>query len=255
MVLTVEQVVAELPGLLRYALTLTRDPDDAEDLVQDTLVRALERGQTFRGEATVRTWMHRVMYHRFLDGTRRRGPDLVGEQALADAVEAAWREDAYTVDAQVVLERAEVREQLYDALVRLPTPYRTAVVLHDVEGLTAANLAEVQQVSLAAAKQRIRRGRAMLVTALAGGAERRAALVGVPLNCWDARSRIDAYLADELSATDRAALERHLGGCPTCPALYASIVGVTQALGGLRDPDSVIPPGLADRVRTLLEGS
>ena len=67
--------------------------------------------------------------------------------------------------------------------------------------LTAAAVAEVQQVSLPAAKQRIRRGRAMLVSALARGVERRAALAGVPLNCWDARSRIDDYLADELRNT------------------------------------------------------
>ena len=94
----------------------------------------------------------------------------------------------------------------------------------------------------------------MLVSALAGGVERRAALEGVPLNCWQARSKIDEYLADELPGSDRSMLEKHLGGCPTCPALYASIVGVTEALGTLRDPDSVIPPKLAERVRVTLEG-
>lgn len=255
MTLRDEQVVAELPGLLRYALALTRDPVAAEDLVQDTVVKALERGDQFRGEASVATWLHRVMYHRFVDGARRRTPDLVDDEALAEAVEEAWRDDAYTVDAQVVLERAETRDELYDALVRLPVDYRSAVVLHDVEGLTAAAVAEIQQVSLPAAKQRIRRGRAMLVSALARGVERRAALAGVPLNCWDARSRIDDYLADELPTRDRTMLEQHLEGCPTCPALYASIVGVTGALGSLRDPDSVIPPQLASRVRAVLDES
>ena len=244
--------MAELPGLLRYALALTRDSDRAEDLVQDTVVRALERADQFRGDSSPATWLHRVMYHGFIDGVRRRTPDLVDDEALADAVEEAWRDDAYTVDAQVVLERAETREELYDALVRLPVDYRSAVVLHDVEGLTAASVAEVQEVSLPAAKQRIRRGRSMLVSALAGGVERRAALEGVPLNCWQARSKIDEYLADELPGSDRSMLEKHLGGCPTCPALYASIVGVTEALGTLRDPESVIPPKLAERVRVTL---
>ena len=51
------------------------------------------------------------------------------------------------------------------------------------------------------------------------------------MNCWQARSRIDDYLADELPGEDRSRLERHLAACPTCPALYASIVGVTEALG------------------------
>lgn len=190
---TEEQLVAELPGLLRYARLLTRDAQGAEDLVQETVVRALERAAQFRG----RVGCHLVAPDH-VHPVRRRDPcatpEPVDEEALVDAVEADWRDDAYTVTAEVVPERAERREELLDALLRLPVPYRTAIVLHDVEGLTASAVAEVQQVSLSAAKQRIRRGREMLVSALAGGAERRAALAGVPLNCWDARSRIDDYL-------------------------------------------------------------
>lgn len=250
-----ERVAGEVPGLLRYALLLTRDREAAEDLVQDTVVRALERADQFRGEASVATWLHRIMFTRFVDGTRRTAPELRAEEELVDAVEAAWRDDAYTVAAEVVIERAEQREELRDALLRLPVAYRTAVVLHDVEGLTARAVAEVQGVSLAASKQRIRRGREMLVSALARGAERRAALTGVPLNCWQARSRIDDYLAGELGTRERTRLEAHLAGCPTCPALYAGIVGVTAALGGLRDPDSVVPPRLAGRVREALGAS
>lgn len=253
--ISAEPVVAALPGLLRYALTLTRDQDRAEDLVQDTITKALERTDQFRGDSSVATWLHRILYHRFVDSVRRERAEPVDEESLARAVEAAWQDDHYTVDAQAVLERAETRAELYDALLRLPVHYRSAVVLHDVEGLAVAELAEVAEISLAAAKQRLRRGRNMLVSALAGGVERRKATSGVPMTCWSARSRIDDYLADELPATERTQVEQHLAGCPTCPALYASIVGVTAALGGWRDPDSVVPPGLAERVRTrLVEG-
>lgn len=250
--LSEEQLVGELPGLFRYAQLLTHDAQAAEDLVQDTVVRALERAAQFRGDASPATWLHRIMFTRFVDETRRQRPDPVEEEALVRAVEADWRDDAYTVTAEIVLERAEQREELLDALLRLPLPYRVAVVLHDVEGLAMSAVAEVQGVSLPAAKQRLRRGREMLVSALAGGTERRAALAGVPLKCWDARSRIDDYLSGELELPERKRLERHLAGCPTCPALYASIVGVRTALGGLRDPDSVIPPRLAERVRAAL---
>ena len=252
MTLPAEQVVAELPGLLRYALALTRDQDRAEDLVQDTVTRALERGEQFRGDSSVATWLHRVMYHRFIDGVRRDRTDPVDDEVLVRAVEDAWRDDDYTVDAEAVLLRAETRDELYDALVRLPVHYRSAVVLHDVEGLTSSEVAEVQQISLPAAKQRLRRGRTMLVSALAGGVERREATKGVPMTCWSARSRIDDYLAGELSLADRTMVEQHLAGCPTCPALYASIVGVTSALGGWRDPDSVVPARLAEQVRARL---
>ena len=253
MALTADVLVPEIPGLLRYARALTRDPDQAEDLVQDVVVRALERADTFRGESSAGTWLHRIMHHRFVDLTRARTPEPLADDALVEAIEAAWRDDAYTVDSSVVLQRAQERDDLFDALVHLPAILRSAVVLHDMEGLTTGEIASVQGVSLPAAKQRLRRGRTMLVSLLADDEERRRAVAGVPMRCWEARSKVDDYLDDELPRADRTALERHLEGCPTCPGLYASIVGVTEALGRLRDPDSVVPPALADRIRTLLD--
>ncbi len=254
MAITEESLAAELPGLLRYARALTRDEDAAADLVQETALRALERSEQFRGESSPGTWLHRIMYHRFIDLARRQQPVPLAEEELVEANDRNWADDAYTVSSEVVMERAEDRDALLDALIRLPASYRSAVLLHDLEGLTAAEVAEVQEVSLPAAKQRLRRGRQLLVSALAHGAERRAALGGVPLNCWTARSRIGDYLDDELSAADRSRLEKHLAGCPTCPALYASIVGVTGVLAAMRDPDSVIPPALAHRVRGVVLG-
>lgn len=239
---------------MRYALALTRDPDAASELVQDTVVRSLERADQFRGESGPATWLHRIMYRRFLDDQRRRRPLPVEDaEERAAANDRDWADDAYSVSAEVVVERAEDRDALRDALIRVPANYRAAVLLHDVEGLTVPEVAEIQEVSLAAAKQRLRRGRQMLVSALATGVERRADLAGVPLNCWTARSRIGDYLDDELDAPERALLEKHLAGCPTCPALYASMVGVTGALAAMRrDPESVIPEQLANRVRSVL---
>lgn len=253
MSITADSIAEQLPGLLRYAQALTRDHQAAEDLVQETVLRAWERSEQFRGDSSLGTWLHRIMYRRFLDDQRRRVPVVMAEEDLIAANDRDWADDAYTVSAEVVMERAEDRDALLDALIRLPVSHRAAVLLHDLEGLTVAQVAQIQDVSLAAAKQRLRRGRQLLVSALAQGAERRAELAGVPLNCWTARSRIGDYLDDELDQRTRRQLEKHLGACPTCPALYASIVGVTDALAAIgRDPESVIPQGLADRVRSAL---
>lgn len=249
MPLTTDDLTAAVPGLLRYARSLTRDPVAAEDLVQDTVVRALERADTFRGEALVQTWLHRILHHRFVDLVRADRTEPLDSDELAERVERDWQDDAYTVDGETVVLRAEQTESLRDAIIHLPASYRSAVVLHDVHGLTSPEIAQVQEVSVAAVKQRIARGRAMLVTHLARGTERRAATGDVPLRCWDARSRVSDYLDDELTARERAVLERHLGGCPTCPALYAGLVGVRAALGALRDPDTVVPPAMAARLR------
>ncbi len=144
--------------------------------------------------------------------------------------------------------RAETRRELRDALVHLPAEQRCAVLLHDVEGMTVPRIAQITGVGVEAAKQRLRRGRMALVSQLARGAARHAATAGVPLSCWDARRHVSDYLDHDIDPRVGAALERHLAECPTCPPLYAALVGVTATLGGMRDPDSVVPAGVAARI-------
>jgi len=136
---------------------------------------------------------------------------------------------------------------LRDALLRLPLIYRSAVVLHDSEGLTLPQIAHIQQIGLPAAKQRLRRVRMMLVTGLAAQSDPQAG-TEVPMRCWDARRKISDYLDADLPERDRALLEQHLAGCPTCPPLYAGLVGLRTALGGHRDPDDVIPAQILARI-------
>ncbi len=248
------QLPAEVPGLFRFAVTLTRDPQPAEDLVQETLTRALERAAGFRGESSLATWLHRILHNLAVDRSRRDREVPVDE--IVAAAEARWGDDAFTVDAAAVAARAETRAELEDALIRLPVIYRAAVVLHDAEGLTVREIAQVQAIGLPAAKQRLRRGRILLVDELARGHQRRVALRGVPLRCGDVRSQVGPYLDGELVAAEADRLEQHLRACPTCPPLVASLVGTTEALRGsggrLRDPDTVLPPALAARVSELV---
>lgn len=247
-----DDLADRIPALLRYARAIT-DPVTADDLVQTTLLKALEHGHTFRGDAALGTWLHRILHHAFVDHLRRQREVPGGD--LWDAVESRWRESDYTVDAAVVALRAGEAGALRDSLTRLPVRYRSAVVLHDMEGLTGAEVAEVQGVSLAAAKQRIRRGRMMLVDALAGADARRRATKGVPMDCWDARALVSDYLDDQLDRDAARALETHLEGCPTCPPLYSALVASRGAVSHLRDADAVIPDEVADRLRDLVSGN
>lgn len=214
------------------------------------MLRALQRAESFRAEASLATWLHRILHNLAVDRFRADREDATED--IVREVEEKWREDSYSVDAATVVERAQTREELEDALVRLPVIYRTAVVLHDAEGITVAEIADIQDVGLPAAKQRLRRGRMMMVDALEQGRERREALRGVPLRCWDARSKVSDYMDDDLPASDRALVERHLETCPTCPPLYAGLVGTRAAMGALRDADTVVPTPLAERINELL---
>ncbi|MGC8463157.1 MAG: sigma-70 family RNA polymerase sigma factor [Acidimicrobiales bacterium] len=238
------QVAAELPGLYRYARSVTANDAEAQDLVGETVLRTLERAAQYRGDASLRTWLHRILSHLAVDRARHYAHELT----VTD-IETQWRDESYSVDAETVVERAESAAELRDALVHLPYHYRSAVVLHDAEGRPASEVADLLGISLPAAKQRIRRGRMMLVSALAHRDERQAANAGVRLSCWEAREQVSSYLDDELDPLERRTLEAHLAGCATCPPLYQALVGTTAALGALHDPDTVIPDAIAGRLR------
>ena len=233
--------------LYRFAMSITRDPSLAGDLVQDTFIRALERSDQYRNDAPLGAWLRRILHNLAIDRSRRAIREVVVEE-----VEERWRDNEYTVDPAAVAERAETREKLEDALVRLPFVYRVAVILHDVEGWTVREIAEIAVISLPAAKQRLRRGRMALVSALAEGNERRGQLEGVPMRCWDARKHISEYLDGTLEQATARMVESHLESCPTCPPLYAALVDAHERLGGLRDPDAVIPPELEEAIRSAL---
>ncbi len=242
-----DELLGHVEMLHRYALGVTRDPHVAADVVQDTMVRALERREQYRSDAPLGHWLVRIAHNLIVDGGRRSSREVSVEQ-----VEEDWRDDAYTVDAAAVVERAATREELLDALVHVPFIYRSAVVLHDVQDVRAADIANIHGISLPAAKQRLRRGRMALVSALAATDERRTATRGVPMRCWDARQYVSDYLNADLDADTAAMVNAHLATCPTCPPLYAALVGVHDELSRLRDPDSVIEPELVRRIRALI---
>ena len=235
-----------LESLYRYALGVTHDPDLAADVAQDTIVRALERRDQYRSEAPLGHWLIRIAHNLIVDGARRAKHEL-----LVDDVEDNWRDDTSPVDAEAVVQRAATAAELLDALARLPYISRSAVVLHDVAGLRVADIAAIHDLTLPAAKQRLRRGRMAMVSAPATGHQRRVATKGVPMPCWDARQHVSDYLNGDLDQPTAAMVESHLASCPTCPPLYAALVGVHGELGRLRDPDSVVDPTLERRIRAI----
>jgi RNA polymerase sigma-70 factor (ECF subfamily) len=239
-----DTLIAELPWLVGLATRLTRDPEVAEDCAQETLIAAWRRHDQLREPAALRGWLRRTLVNKVIDRSRTHRDTLDIE-----SVEREWADDAWTVQPEAVLERAERREDLEDALARLPAILRVPVVLHDAVGWTSQEIAEALDIGLPAAKQRLRRGRMMLVSALAEDDAKRRASLEQPLRCWRARRHVSGYLDGELDPGTKAAVEEHLGGCPTCPPLYAALVGVRARLDGLRDPDTVVDEGLAARIR------
>ena len=240
-------LAAELPRLVGLATRLLSDPDQAEDCAQETIVGAWRRRDQLRDAAALPAWLRRSLVNRIIDRSRRRHDELD-----IDDIESDWKDDAYSVQPELVMERAELRDELEDALARLPVIYRLPVVLHDALGWTGVEIAQSMDVSLPAAKQRLRRGRMMLVSALASTDGRREASLAQPMRCWQARRHVSSYLDGELDEATKSMVEGHLAGCPTCPPLYTSLVGIRATMGELRDADAVVEDGIARRIRERL---
>jgi RNA polymerase sigma-70 factor (ECF subfamily) len=140
-------------------LRILDDPRDVEEAVQDCFVQAWRNLGRFRGEAALFTWLYRIGVNAALGRRRRR------EHALT-SLESIESEGAGHVPHEVVPEAAveagDARDRVVAALARLPFEYREAVVLRDVVGLSNEEVARALDVSLAAAKSRIHRGRLQL---------------------------------------------------------------------------------------------
>ena len=217
-------------GLVRLAALLSGSVDTAPDLVQDCFVGLHGRWTSVREPLPYirRSVVHACASHHRRSAVVRRNP-----LPVPPAVELG-------------------ADELEDALARLPVIYRLPVVLHDALGWTCVDIAQSMDVSLPAAKQRLRRGRMMLVSALASTDGRREASLAQPMRCWQARRHVSSYLDGELDEATKAMVEGHLADCPTCPPLYTSLVGIRATMGELRDADAVVEDAIASRIHERL---
>ena len=160
--LSFEGVACELSNpLQRYLERLTGSHSTAEDLLQETLVKIARGLPGFEGRSSVKTWAFSIATRVATDYFRR--PEFKVKIVDIDETVNLTVSDA-EIDGQVVVE--EMTDCVRGVIDGLPGDYRAALVLHDLEGLTAAKVAEVVGCSLANAKIRIHRARRRLKQAL-----------------------------------------------------------------------------------------
>lgn len=146
-------VVGELAPLRRYALTLTRDPHEAEDLVQDTLLKAFEKRDQLRTAQSLRAWLMSILHNRFLDRERSRRAETVRY------AEVGMRLDRTVAASQdTSLRLADVRR----AFMSLPVDQRAALHLICLEGLSYEQAAAQLGIPVGTLVSRLVRGRTRL---------------------------------------------------------------------------------------------
>lgn len=158
-----ESVLAHLPSLFALALRLTRSRADAEDLVQDTVVKALRFSARFEPGTNLKAWLFTILHNTWKNGRRAASRD--GVHVSSDRID----EEAPSADGPIppdtpeqLLLRSTLDADLQVALDELPDAFREAVLLRDVEELSYAEIAAMLGIPVGTVMSRISRGRRQL---------------------------------------------------------------------------------------------
>lgn len=149
------------------ALQLTRNSSDAEDLVQDTFVKAWRGFDSYMPGRPFLNWLLRIMQRAYLDSRRRDNPIRKAESLNSmispsdgEVQELPIPDDGPGPDDEALY--AEFRAGLREALDELPEVYRTAIVMCDIEEMSYSDIAELQGTTIGTVRSRIHRGRRLL---------------------------------------------------------------------------------------------
>jgi RNA polymerase sigma-70 factor, ECF subfamily len=163
-------VLPLLPSLYGAALRMTRNPSDAEDLVQDTYLRAFRGFAGFQEGTNLKAWLYRILTNSFINTYRKKqrqpqtveGPDDIEEWYLFDRLGSRNVESSAEDEVLDSLPDEDVKQ----ALESLPENFRLPVLLADVEGFSYKEIAEIMETPIGTVMSRLHRGRKALEKAL-----------------------------------------------------------------------------------------
>jgi len=152
-----EEMLRCLDALYGYAMVLTRNATEAEDLVQETYVQATRYGEKIRSDSNVKAWMFTIMRNRWLKQLRHANlrPELV---ALDDPAAEHWMMDSEQEPGHLY-ERLWEREEIRVALKQMPHRQREIILLRDIEGFSYRELAEILECPVGTVMSRLSRAR------------------------------------------------------------------------------------------------
>jgi RNA polymerase sigma-70 factor (ECF subfamily) len=235
----------------RFGMKMCRDPEDAKDVLQDTLLAMARSVRDFRGQSSLSTWLYSIARRFCMKKQQRNKQAQERERSLESgaATESARLADPGEAPDETLAGK-QVERALDEAIAGLDPMYREVLLLRDVEGLPAAEVAEVLGVTIQAVKSRLHRAR-LSVRA------RVAPLLGIKTDlpaagaCPDVLMMFSQHVEDEISADLCAEMERHLEGCPRCRGTCETLKR-TLTLCRSAGTTVAIPAAVQASVRTAL---
>jgi len=170
------EVLPHLDSIYSMALRLARNPDDANDLLQDTVLRAYRFFHQFTPGTNSRAWVLTILFNNFRNGYRKGGREQVSqtEAEFAERLEAeSLAADQTRSDPEALAFANVMAPEVTSALDSIPEEFRAALLLVDVQELSYHEVSAVLTVPVGTVKSRVSRGRSLLREALIGFARER----------------------------------------------------------------------------------
>ena len=169
--------------LYNFALRTAGNADDAQDLLQDTYLKAFRFWDKYEKGTNIRAWLFRIMKNSYINRYRKvkREPDKVDYDDVENYYDSIRDESKDTTDLQQKMFGGLLGDEVTVALQRLPVDFRTVVILCDIEELTYEEIADFLNCPIGTVRSRLHRGRKMLQTELLGYAKERGLVSGETL--------------------------------------------------------------------------
>jgi RNA polymerase sigma-70 factor (ECF subfamily) len=170
-----DEIIPHLDALYNFGLRLTADPNDAEDLVQDTIVKAYRFFSSYEKGTNAKAWLFRILKNSYINNYRKKSkkPSEVDYDEVASFYESIRAERTETSDLEDTMFREMIDDDLSKALNSIPEDFRTVVLLCDVEDFTYEEIANMLDVPIGTIRSRLHRGRNLLKAQLMEYAEKR----------------------------------------------------------------------------------
>lgn len=170
-----EEILPHLDALYNFGLRLTADPNDTEDLVQDTVVKAYRFFNSYEKGTNAKAWLFRILKNSYINNYRKKAkkPQEVDYDEVATFYETIRAERTETSDLEDKMFRELIDDDISTALDDIPEDFRTVVLLCDVEDFTYEEIANMLDVPIGTIRSRLHRGRNLLKSQLMDYARKR----------------------------------------------------------------------------------
>ena len=163
-----QEAMPHIDALYNFALRMTGDPEDADDLVQETYLKAFKYFDKFEKGTNCKAWMFRILKNSFINDYRKtsKEPDKIDYDDIQNFYETIKSTDVKTQHLQEDVFSQLLDDEISKAITNLPEDFRTVIILNDIEGFTYEEIADFVDCPVGTVRSRLHRARKMLYASL-----------------------------------------------------------------------------------------